>query len=76
MEPASQYIFCPKNPDHGMTTKRWLHHDDREMITRNDEDVFEIDCPICGKYEYREDLSVMIRRQANGGAGSLTTSAQ
>jgi len=46
---------CPKNPDHGEVTQRRLLPQDRQMI---DEDpaaiVFEIQCPECGTYEYRD----------------------
>jgi hypothetical protein len=37
-----------------MVTKRWLSPGEREMITKWDGDVFEIDCRVCGKYEYPE----------------------
>ena len=45
-------IKCPRFPDHGLAAKRLLAPDERQMITETDRDVFEIDCPVCGKYEY------------------------
>ena len=47
-------ITCPNDPEHGMVNKRWLPPAEREMITKWDGDVFEIDCQYCGKYEYPE----------------------
>jgi hypothetical protein len=55
VEPIIEQITCPKNPDHGMVNKRWLHPDDRQMITKGVDDVFEIDCAHCGKYEHRDE---------------------
>jgi hypothetical protein len=54
MTPAIDRIACPKNLTHGMVSKRWLHPDDRQMITKFDSDVFEIGCEVCGKYEYSD----------------------
>jgi hypothetical protein len=34
-----------------MATKRLLAPDERQMVTEANADVFEIDCPVCGKYE-------------------------
>jgi hypothetical protein len=51
MSPITEQIACPKYPDHGMVIKRWLHHDDRQMITKGEGEVFMIDCPFCGSYE-------------------------
>jgi hypothetical protein len=48
---------CPRNPEHGMVRKRWLPHEDREYIKAPMfKEVFEIDCPHCGKTEHLEDL--------------------
>jgi hypothetical protein len=56
MPPATKQVECPRFPEHGMTTKRWLTQDEREMFTHDEgKDVFEIDCKICGKYEIRDD---------------------
>jgi hypothetical protein len=56
MQPNSQEIKCPRYPDHD-ATKRLLPAEEREQITRfPEEDVYEIDCPFCGKYEYREEF--------------------
>jgi hypothetical protein len=53
--PAIEQVECPRYPEHGMTSKRWLAPEEREMFTKiENEDVFEIDCHFCGKYEYRE----------------------
>jgi hypothetical protein len=65
MEPDIKRIACPKNPDHGMTSKRLLQ-DDRQMISEAEGDVFEIDCPICGKYECQDELLSMTPRQSGG----------
>jgi hypothetical protein len=56
MPPATVQVECPRFPEHGMASKRWLTLDEREFF-RNDEseDVFEIDCKTCGKYEIRDD---------------------
>jgi hypothetical protein len=53
MPPEPQRITCPRHPDHGIATVRWLPPEEREMITAGDGDVFEIDCPFCGKTEFR-----------------------
>jgi hypothetical protein len=53
MLPATDQIVCPRNPDHGLVTKRWLPLEERESLTEAAGDVFEIDCMECGKYEYR-----------------------
>jgi redox-regulated HSP33 family molecular chaperone len=58
MPPAPERIKCPRNPSHGMATKRWLPPEEREMITEGEGDVFEIDCEFCGKTEYRDDRAV------------------
>jgi hypothetical protein len=48
-------IVCPKYPDHGKVTKRLLPRSEREHITSAAvADVFEIDCPKCGKFEISE----------------------
>lgn len=48
-------VICPRNPDHGEVGKRWLPQSERERITSDSiADVFEIDCPHCGKYEVSE----------------------
>jgi len=53
MPDTIETVTCPRYPDHGDAGKRWLPPDEREMITKWDGDVFEIDCPTCGKYECR-----------------------
>jgi hypothetical protein len=57
MPPVTEQIACPKNPDHGIVSNRWLSPEEREMIRGESGDVFEIDCPDCGKYEYRSDVA-------------------
>ena len=38
-----------------MTSKRWLTPDEWEIFAKDEKlDVFEIDCRLCGKYEYCE----------------------
>lgn len=51
MPPASEQIKCPRYPDHGMVTKRWLPPEEREMITKVEGDVYAVKCPLCGEYE-------------------------
>jgi hypothetical protein len=51
MPVATDQIRCPRNPDHGLVTKRCLAPEEREMITRVNGDVFEIGCHVCGRYE-------------------------
>jgi hypothetical protein len=58
LPPATVEIICPHNPDHGMTVKRWLPPEEREMLIKVPGDVFEIDCPYCGKTEYRDEQPV------------------
>jgi hypothetical protein len=50
---APEQIKCPRFREHGMVTKRWLPLEEREM-SKADGDVFEIDCRLCGKFEYQE----------------------
>ena len=58
MLPKPETIVCPKNPDHGTVAKRWLSVNEREYIkSQNNLDVFEIECPQCGKYEFSENNS-------------------
>ena len=57
MPPPTEQIKCPRDPAHGLANKRWLAPEERQMITRGDGDVFEIDCHFCGKYENRLDIS-------------------
>ena len=58
MPPKPVTIVCPKNPDHGIVAKRWLSVSEREYInSQNILDVFEIECPRCGKYEFPENNS-------------------
>jgi hypothetical protein len=55
MVPATEQIVCPKYPDHSMVIKRWLPPQERELIRpREGAEVYEIDCPVCGKFEYQE----------------------
>jgi hypothetical protein len=51
MLPETQQIRCLKYPEHGMVSIRKLRPDARETKTRTDADVFEVDCPLCGRYE-------------------------
>jgi hypothetical protein len=54
--PASQQVNCPKNPDHGPVLMRWLPPAEREQIARiPEDDVYEVDCPQCGKYEHHDE---------------------
>jgi hypothetical protein len=55
MTRATEQIACPHYPEHGLATKRWLPPDERQMITKVPGDVFEIDCPYCGKTEMAAD---------------------
>jgi hypothetical protein len=52
MPPAPEQIACPRNPDHGMTTKRWLPPEERELLTKVKGDVYAVKCPHCGEYEW------------------------
>lgn len=52
---ASEYIKCPRNPDHGIATKRWLPPEERELLTKYNGDVFAIRCAHCGEYEVPSD---------------------
>ena len=57
MSRKTEEIRCPRNPDHGVTMKRWLRGDYKQGGTGDHAliaDVFEINCQTCGKYEYRE----------------------
>ena len=57
MPTEPEVIACPKYPDHGPVAKRWLPPAEREMITSDKyPDVYEIDCPHCGKYEYQNEF--------------------
>ena len=48
---------CQREPAHGLVNRRWVAREERQMITREDGDVFEIDCHFCGKYKIRLDTS-------------------
>lgn len=51
-----EQVNCPRFPDHGLVITRRLLPSERQMINGNEEaEVFEIQCPECGTYEYRED---------------------
>jgi hypothetical protein len=52
---APEEIQCPRFPEHGLATKRWLPPKEREMITKIAGDVFAIKCERCGEYEWRPD---------------------
>jgi hypothetical protein len=55
MPRETEQIACPKYPDHGVVIKRWLAPEERELIRpREGAEVYEIDCPHCGKFEYQE----------------------
>ena len=51
MLPTIELIKCLRNPDHGTATKRRLPPEELES---EGADVFEINCPHCGRYEYQE----------------------
>jgi hypothetical protein len=55
MPPVTEEIKCPHDPGHGTVTKRWLPPEERELCTKYAGDVYEIDCPHCGKVEFRGD---------------------
>jgi hypothetical protein len=60
MPPTPEETKCPRNPDHGMTAKRWLRGEYQQRdggSSARVADVYEIDCATCGKYEYREARS-------------------
>ncbi len=44
-------IPCPRYPEHGMSTTRWLPPEEREMLTDVNGDVYAVKCPLCGEYE-------------------------
>jgi hypothetical protein len=53
MIPQPIEITCPRNPDHGKATKRWLPPVERQNITSlKVDDVYEVDCAICGRFEW------------------------
>jgi hypothetical protein len=51
---ATEQIRCPKYSDHGVTWARWLSPEERE-IGKAEPDVYEVECPLCGKYEMPVD---------------------
>ncbi len=57
MPTKPEQIKCPKYPDHGMVTIRSLPREERESITaERSTDVFEVDCPVCGRYELADQI--------------------
>jgi hypothetical protein len=55
MCPQTVEIKCPRFPDH-VATRRLLATTEREQFRDDVEgDVYEIDCPVCGKYEALAD---------------------
>jgi hypothetical protein len=54
MQPAPERIKCPKNPEHGIALARFLSPEEREMVKAT-RDVYEVECPRCGKYEFPLD---------------------
>ena len=55
MPTKPERIECPKYPPHGIVTIRPLPPEKRQCITaERDSDVFEVDCPVCGKYEFAD----------------------
>jgi hypothetical protein len=58
MTRKTEEIACPRFPEHGTATKRWLAPSERQMLVEEKTaDVFEIDCPRCGKYEQLDPFS-------------------
>jgi hypothetical protein len=59
LRPKTQSVHCPNFPGHGATIKRWLRGAYAVAVagggSRQVADVFEVDCPSCGKYERREE---------------------
>ena len=55
---ATEQIKCPKYPDHGIAWARWLAPEERE-IGKAEHDVYEVECPYCGKYELPVDPIVL-----------------
>jgi hypothetical protein len=53
MPRARENIACPRHPDHGIASKRWLSVEEREILTKTKGDVFAITCAICGEYEWQ-----------------------
>jgi hypothetical protein len=52
-------LFCPRCPEHCRAIQRWLPPSERKFFNSEIRpDVFEIDCPACGKHEYVEDYSL------------------
>jgi hypothetical protein len=51
MQSDVDQILCPRYPQHGMATTRWLPPEEREMITNVQGDVYAVKCPTCGEYE-------------------------
>jgi hypothetical protein len=55
MPPTTVQVTCPRNPEHGLALKLLLSPSERQMVRKSDAgNVFEIDCPVCGRYEYHE----------------------
>lgn len=57
--PKTAQVACPNFPDHGITIKRWLRGAYARVTAGGAgaqiADVFEVDCPTCGKYERHEE---------------------
>jgi hypothetical protein len=50
-------LHCPKYHDHGPVVVRLLlpGEVEQELDSSEADDVYEVRCPVCGKYEMRED---------------------
>jgi hypothetical protein len=57
--PKTENVECPNSSEHGTTVKRWLRGAYESIAAGGAgtqvADVFEIDCPTCGKFECREE---------------------
>jgi hypothetical protein len=70
-------VNCPKNPDHGPSTKRILPRNEWKQITKaNEGRVYEIDCPICGKYEMQLSDAMISPDSNSGGIDPKTLERQ
>lgn len=60
VRPKTAKIACPKKPEHGLATKRWLRGEYRQATNEFNgaqiADMYEIACPVCGKYEIRQEI--------------------
>jgi hypothetical protein len=60
MRPKTAKIACPRHPEHGLAVKRWLRGEYRQATNEFNgaqiADMYEIACPICGTYEFRQEI--------------------